>query len=103
MLFENVALTESKTNHGMDEMKSRIMLAAVLGILLGVGLAYTTSLQSNAPTARPEMLMQPATQGNYGAGSTNTHTPPGLEQTLIPILVGLLFAVPVFMLVRRPK
>ena len=85
----------------MDKMKSRVMLAVVLGILLGVGLAYSPSLQSNATTARPQLLMQPTTQGNFGAASTKAHASPSVDQTLIPLLVGLLFAVPVFLLARK--
>ena len=83
-------------------MKSRIILAVVLGMLLGIGLAYSPSPQSNATTARPQLLMQPIAQGNVGAASIVTHTSPSVDQTLIPIVVGLLFAVPVFLLARRP-
>jgi hypothetical protein len=85
----------------MDKMKSGIMLAVVLGILLGIGLAYSPSLQSNATTARPQLLMQPVAQGNIGAASSNTHASPSTDQTLIPIVVGLLIAIPVFLLARR--
>ena len=81
-------------------MKSRLMLAVVLGILLGVGLAYSPPIQSAATAAKPQLVMQPIAQANAGAASTNTSL--DATHTLIPLLVGLLFAVPVFMLARRP-
>jgi hypothetical protein len=83
----------------MDQMKSRLMLAVVLGILLGLGLAYSPPTQPTTTTARPQMVMQPIAQGNVGAASTNTAL--GVTQILIPLLVGLLFAAPVFLLARR--
>ena len=83
----------------MNQMKSGILLALVLGVLLGSGLAYT-STQTYAPTARPELLYQPIAQGN--AGSVPTTPPqPNMSQIIIPLLVGLLFAVPVFLFARH--
>jgi len=87
-------------SHCMNQMKSGIMLALVLGVLLGSGLAYT-STQTNAPTARPELLYQPIAQGNAGTAASTAPPQPNMSQIFIPFLVGLLFAVPIFLLARR--
>jgi ABC-type antimicrobial peptide transport system permease subunit len=83
----------------MNQMRTGILLAVVLGILLGSGLAYTSSTQTNAPTARPELLYQPTAQG--GTSLASTPSSPNIAQTIIPLLIGLLFAVPVFLVAKR--
>jgi len=80
-------------------MRTGILLAVMLGILLGSGLAYTSSTQANTPTARPELLYQPTAQG--GTSIASTPASPNIAQTIIPLLIGLLFAVPVFLFARR--
>jgi ABC-type antimicrobial peptide transport system permease subunit len=83
----------------MTQMRTGILLAVVLGILLGSGLAYTSSMQANTPTARPELVFQPTAQG--GTSIASTPPSPNIAQTIIPVLIGLLFAVPVFLVAKR--
>ncbi|HUK27828.1 MAG TPA: hypothetical protein VLV31_05340 [Candidatus Acidoferrales bacterium] len=83
-------------------MKTGIASAILLGIVLGVGLAYALSTQSSA-TPRPELMMQPITaQANLGAGSaSNKQSSGSVLEVLIPFVIGLLFALPVFLFARH--
>ena len=87
----------------MDRMKTGITLAILLGIVLGVGVAYAPSAQPAAPP-KPELLMQPITaQANLGeASASNTQSSRGGgEEVIVPLIVGVLFALPVFLFARH--
>ena len=84
-------------------MKTGITLAILLGIVLGVSVAYAPSGQS-AATPKPELMMQPITaQTNLGeASASNTQSSRGGgEEVLVPLIAGILFALPVFLFARH--
>jgi hypothetical protein len=82
----------------MEQMSRRIILAAVLGILVGVAIGYSPWIQ--APAApRAQLLMQQSEQTNVAASTFRPDFEPA--PLLIALLAGLVIAVPVFLLARR--
>jgi len=82
----------------MEEMARRIVLAAFLGILVGVAVGYSPSVQpTNAP--RAQLLMQQAGQPIVAASTIR----PSLEpvQLLMALLAGLVIATPVFLISKH--
>ena len=82
----------------MEQMKKRIWLAASLGILLGLALAYAPTV-STITAPKPELFMQQAGQPNVAA--PNPQPPSELLVVLIALVAGLLIAVPAFAIARR--
>jgi hypothetical protein len=82
----------------MEQMKRRIWLAALLGILIGVALGYTPRV---SPTAAPrtELLMQQTGQPNV-AQVTPQPTSDSVS-ILIALAAGLLIAIPAFAFAKR--
>ena len=84
----------------MEEMSRRIMLAAILGVLVGVAIGYSPSAQRpTSPTA--QLLMQQAGQTTVVPSAFRPTPSPGLTPFMIAILAGVVIAVPVFLVARR--
>jgi len=82
----------------MEQMARRILLAAFLGILVGVAVGYWPWVQStNAP--RAQLLMQQPGQPMVAPSTIF----PSLEpvQLLIALLAGLVIAIPVFLISKH--
>jgi ribose/xylose/arabinose/galactoside ABC-type transport system permease subunit len=82
-----------------DNMMGRVWLAAVLGVLLGVAIAYTNAVPVISPagtnlTARPfEAQMRP--------GQTTKPPQPDLQLLLISLLIGITVAAPIFLVAKK--
>jgi len=82
----------------MEQMTRRIVLAAILGIMLGVAVGYTPQPErSSAPTAM--MYMQQS--GQPSVAPTSTSTSPPAEPLLMALAVALALAVIVFLVAKR--
>ncbi len=80
-------------------MMSRIWLAAVLGVLLGVGVAHTTGV----PVASPVQMNLPVKQfeAQPRAGETARPFQSDSQLVLISLLAGILVAAPFFLVAKR--
>jgi formate/nitrite transporter FocA (FNT family) len=81
----------------------RIWLAAILGVVLGVGVAF---IPSTGPSAAPQPMMRPlvtATEENQAGTTLPTSNPtaPTLELIFLGLLAGLLVATPLFLVARK--
>jgi ABC-type phosphate/phosphonate transport system permease subunit len=85
-------------------MMRGIWLAAILGIVLGLGVVFTSN---TGTTAAPQTKISPLV-----AGTEETHTlanlatspnptAPTFELALLGLLIGLLVAAPFFLVARR--
>ena len=84
----------------MAGMKSRIVLAVFLGILVGVAVGYSPLTRTpSAPTA--QLLMQQAGQTNMLPTTYRPAPPFGPAPLLTAILAGLAIALPVFLVAKR--
>jgi len=84
----------------MAHMTRSVVWAAVLGILVGVALgSYPWVQPPSAP--RAQLLMAQAGHTNAAFPTFQAAPGPGLEPLLIAVLVGLVIAIPVFLLARR--
>lgn len=81
----------------MEQMTRRIVLAAFLGILLGLAVGYSPSVQSGAAPRAP-LMMARANQPNIAAPQAKPA--PGPIPLLIALLAGLAIAVPVFLIAK---
>ena len=82
----------------MEQMKKRIWLAASLGILLGLALAYSPPV-STVTAPKTALFMQQAAQPN--AASPSPQPPSEVLTVLIALAAGLLIAVPAFAIAKR--
>jgi hypothetical protein len=82
----------------MEQMKKRIWLAALLGILIGITLGYTPHL-SPVAAPRTELLMQQTGQPNVAQPTPQT-TNDSLP-ILIALAAGLVIAIPAFAFAKR--
>ena len=82
----------------MEDMTRRIVLAALLGILVGAAVGYSPRIQPNS-APRAQLFMQQAGQPN--AATFSTHATFGLMPIIVALLVGLAAAAPVFLIARR--
>ena len=82
----------------MEQMKRRIWLAALLGILIGVTLGYAPHV-SQIAAPRTELLMQQAGQPNV-AQAIPQPTSDALS-IVIALAAGLVIAVPAFAFAKR--
>jgi len=80
----------------MEEMTRRIILAAFLGILVGVAVGYSPMAQ---PTSAPRA--QNMMQAEQPTVAPPTHPAYGLPPLLTSVLAGLVIALPVFLMARR--
>jgi hypothetical protein len=82
----------------MDEMIPRLWLAAFLGVLLGVGMAYATSV----PVAPASNMNLPAQtfQVARPSGATAQHVQMGSQLVLVSLLVGIIVATPAFLIAK---
>lgn len=81
----------------MEQMTQRLMLAAVLGVLLGVGLGFSPIIQPNqAP--KPQLFTQ---QTNPSAARFRTQAAPVLLPVTVGVLVGLATAACAFLISRH--
>jgi hypothetical protein len=84
----------------MVDMKTKIVLAASLGILVGVVVGYSPfTPPSSAPTA--QLLMQQASQTNVIPATYRPAHVVSPVPLLTAILAGLVIALPVFLMARR--
>lgn len=84
----------------MDPMRRRIILAVFLGALVGVAVGYAPQIQqASAPGA--QLLMQQAGRTNVVSPTFRPASAYGAAPLLMAVLVGLLIAVPVFLVARR--
>jgi hypothetical protein len=85
----------------MDEMIPRLWLAAFLGVLLGVGMAYANSTSLPvAPTANtklPAQTFEVARQTVITAQPIQSNS----QLTLLSLLVGIIVATPAFLIAKR--
>jgi hypothetical protein len=82
----------------MEQMARRIILAAFLGVLVGVAAGYSPLVQP--PTApRAQLLMQQA--GQTTVVPPAFHPAFGPAPLLIAVLAGLVVALPMFAVARR--
>jgi len=87
-------------------MMPKVWLAVVLGMILGVGIAYSTLSPLASPTN-----MQPAIhpfENLVMTGQSTRSAQPGAGQpnwqlALVSLLVGIIVATPVFLLAKRPR
>ncbi|HYB67141.1 MAG TPA: hypothetical protein VEC43_02340 [Candidatus Acidoferrales bacterium] len=82
----------------MEQMKKRVWLAASLGILLGLALAYAPPV-STITAPKTVLFMQQAARPNVAAPSPQP--PSEVLAVLIALVVGLLIAVPAFAIAKR--
>jgi capsular polysaccharide biosynthesis protein len=82
----------------MEQMKKRVWLAASLGILLGLALAYAPPV-STVTAPKTALFMQQAAQPNVAAPSPQP--PNELLAVLIALAAGLVVAIPTFVLAKR--
>jgi len=83
---------------GMEDMTRKIVLAALLGILVGAAVGYSPQIQpNNAP--RAQLFMQQ--EGRPNAATFSLHATFGLMPIIVALLVGLGAAAPVFLIARR--
>ena len=82
----------------MEQMKKRIWLAALLGILIGVALGYTPHV-SPVASARTQLLIQQTGQPNVAQASPQLTS--GALTVLIALAAGLVIAIPAFAFAKR--
>jgi hypothetical protein len=80
----------------MEQMTRRIVLAAFLGILVGLAVGYSPSIQPAAP--RAQLMMPHVNQPNIAAPQAKPA--PGPIPLLIALLAGLAIGVPVFLIAK---
>ena len=91
----------------MEHMSRKLLLAAFLGILVGVAIGYSPLAQPmSAP--RAQLLMGQAGQTNvvspsFQPVSASGASASGPEALFIAILAGLAVALPVFLIARRSQ
>jgi len=90
-------LNQLRAGEGSDMMMRRLVMAVVLGIILGVGIAVAPSSISSEGKANPLMTTSGAQQ-RFEAG-----TSPWLQfqPILLGLFAGLVLAVSVFLLAGR--
>lgn len=81
----------------MEQMKKRIWLAALLGILIGITLGYAPHL-SPVAAPRTELLMQ---QTGPNVAQPNLQPTNDALPILIALAVGLVIAIPAFAFAKR--
>ena len=79
---------------------TRLWLAAILGVLLGVGIAYTSTIPVASPANTLDFPLQPI-EVQRKLGETNRPVQQNSQLTLISLLTGILVAVPFFLLTKR--
>ena len=79
-------------------MTKRLLLAAILGVLVGIGLARTPLVPSAYPP-QSRLLIQPAARPNVVVSAYSPTL--GLEPLAAALVCALLVAIPVFVLARR--
>ena len=82
----------------MEQMKKRIWLAALLGILIGITLGYAPHL-SPVAAPRTELLMQQTGQPNVAQAAQQPTD--GSLPILIALVAGLVIAIPAFAFAKR--
>jgi hypothetical protein len=77
---------------------TRLWLAAILGVLLGVGIAYTTSIPVTSPpnTYLPKQSFEVQRQ----VGGTSRPVQSDSLLALISLLAGIVVAAPVFVVAK---
>ena len=83
---------------GMEDMTRKIVLAALLGVLVGAAVGYCPRIPPNS-APRAQLFMQPTGQSN--AATFSPHATFGLTPVIVALLVGLGAAAPVFLIARR--
>jgi hypothetical protein len=81
----------------MEPMTRRAMLAAALGILLGLTVGYSPSVQPGA-APRAQLMMLPANQPKIAAAEIQPAPTPLL--LLVALIAGLAIATPVFLIAK---
>ena len=85
----------------MDDMIPRLWLAAFLGVLLGVGMAYATF--APLPVAPAANMKLPAQTFEVArqTGPTAQPVQSSSQLTLLSLIVGIIVATPVFLFAKR--
>lgn len=82
----------------MEQMARRIVLAALLGALVGVAVGYSPLVQpTSAP--RPQLLMQQTGQPNIAFSPL--HPSLGPTSLLLALVAGFVVAAPLFLVSKR--
>ena len=95
----NCRLNQIQNTKDVDEMIPRLWLAAFLGVILGVGMAYATSV----PVA-PAFNVNPPAQTFEVArpvSATVQRVQMDSQLLLVSLLVGIIVATPAFLIARR--
>lgn len=81
---------------------SKLWLAAVLGILLGLGIVYVPFNPSNlgARSPEPNLVSQPL-EAQHTMGNQVRPTQPSYQVILTSLLIGVVVALPFFLLARK--
>ena len=81
---------------------SKLWLAAVLGILLGLGIVYVPFNPSNLGVRFPEpnLVSQPL-EAQHTMGNLVRPTEPSYQVILISLLIGVVVGLPFFLLARK--
>lgn len=83
----------------MDEMIPRLWLAAFLGVLLGVGMAYATSVPV-APAANMNLPAQ-TFEVTRQTGATAQPIQSSSQLALLSLIAGIIVATPAFLIAKR--
>lgn len=79
---------------------TKLWLAAVLGILLGLGIVYVPPNPGNAAAPQPNLVRQPL-EAQHTMGNLVRPTQPSYQVILISLLIGVVVALPFFLLARK--
>lgn len=79
---------------------TRLWLAAILGVLLGVGVAYAPSIQIASPASTLNFPMQPIEVQRKNVQPVNPARSDS-QLAFISLLAGIIIAAPVFLITKR--
>lgn len=80
-------------------MMRRLWLAAVLGVILGTGIAYTSVIPVASPSTNQPPTQAFLVQRNTEQTDNRVQSEPQLA--LISIVLGIVIAAPVFLITKR--
>jgi hypothetical protein len=83
-----------------DQILTRLWLAAVLGLLLGLGIAYAPYPPAASQQPNSYILTQPFETQRL-TGKLPQQAPQALQMVLVSLLIGVFVAAPFFLVARR--
>lgn len=86
----------------LNVVMSKLWLAAVLGVLLGLGVVYAPSSPANlgARSPEPNLVSQPL-ETQHTMTNLVRSTQPSYQVILMSLLIGVVVALPFFLLARK--